>query len=53
MTKDNQQAIYKHCRGYELETIVDKSSKRSVRVVILGPPSYQPGTLTTRPLSLL
>ena len=49
----NQLAIYKHGRGFELGTTMNKSSKRSGRDLNQGPLNYKSNALTTRPLCLL
>ena len=48
----NQLAIYKVGRGFEPETTVKKSSWRSGRDLISGPPNYKSSALTARPLCL-
>ena len=48
----NQLAIYKHGRGFELGTTVNKSSKCSIRDLNLGPLHCKSGTLNARPRCL-
>ena len=51
--KTNQLAIYKRGRGFELETTVNQSSKRSGQDLNSGPPNCKSSALTTRPRCLL
>ena len=49
----NQLAIYKHGRGFELGTTMNKSSKWSGRDLNSGPPNCNSGAQTARPRCLL